>query len=1122
MAAAVASAVVLLASRLTVDFMQSPLALGHANPLFQFVPQLQAANEDARNATLLASRLQVSVNASFDSLACDIIQQGSANCARCSPADLDFSPDTLVYWRVALSAADGIFGPWSTSWYGTGFVQGSDIAAKWIIANAGLSALPSMPPVRCRAVLRGSTLPNAVQRATIFLSSPGYYQLSSNGQRLDDKMAVGPQMQFTQRVAVEAWDVTSLLQSRAQGSDVSVGVRIGGSAYSEFPWLWNNSTGWPLLMQVHVDDTSGKRSVFATGAPVQPLSFTCHSDSVLSSPWYGPEAIDGRIEAALQGWDSPTYQPDGTWVPAQLAVPSAMPAQAGYISVINATLTMHDWPAVKPWGPAVLHPARLYTASDGSQVFDMGQNAAIQLQLSLPSEVPAGMTITLACGELTHPENGTVWNPLTAGWIVGMNVSYITNGLGNEVFGTEFVFFGAQYCGVYGLPPGLNLSVASLQAFPISTEAPTVSSIAFDGVQPSLEVAQTVFGLTPADDSPWLPVDAPLNSRILAAVQHSILWSARSNFQSIPSDCPNREKRGWMGDAAVANRALMWNFDLQAAYRAWLRSMADSQAFNAKSIPGSIGLLQVMVPQSAMPSTDIAWVAALTEIMTNSWRHNLDFDIVADNYGTAYTLVMGFLQRHRNASVGGLTIDQALYGDWDAQFPRSQYSPNTKVMCAVGAHMIMAQQMIPMAAALNRSADVEYLTSLLASSQPAYNNYFAQFNRTTGILMYGDGVEQTNAVLPLTLEFVPDEYRAGVEGWLLHDLEVTQNLHLSTGATGTRFLLYALTNMGRTDLAATLAAQTSMPSWGYWSINGGTSLWENWSGIADDTHPPAPTHNHIFLGSHGGWLYETLLGLDQANNTFGWSHPVVTPPVMNTLPTMSGWLASVAGNITVAWAWLDRTNPAGAGVGFQLNVTVPISTFMSTRIPVGGLSSPVVTDSGLGQPVTVWTDGAYQPNAAPGIVNAQLVSIGPAGHQQQYLELTLAQGSYALQAVQPASVLAAVEVHDCSSLLRQPDRGVRLECPSGMRIGKIRRAGWVPSVDDTLQYRENPKSVAMQRSFVGTHALQAACVGAGVSCTATYAHLDRQLGAAQLLGTNSSLYLRAGEPAFCASAVCIA
>ena len=71
-------------------------------------------------------------------------------------------------------------------------------------------------------------------------------------------------------------------------------------------------------------------------------------------------------------------------------------------------------------------------------------------------------------------------------------------------------------------------------------------------------------------------------------------------------------------------------------------------------------------------------------------------------------------------------------------------------------------------------------------------------------------------LLPLTLGFVPDNLVAQAQAWLINDLETTRQMHLSTGATGTRLLFPYLSSIGRTDLAAEIAAQSTYPSHGYY------------------------------------------------------------------------------------------------------------------------------------------------------------------------------------------------------------------------------------------------------------------------------------------------------------------
>jgi len=106
----------------------------------------------------------------------------------------------------------------------------------------------------------------------------------------------------------------------------------------------------------------------------------------------------------------------------------------------------------------------------------------------------------------------------------------------------------------------------------------------------------------------------------------------------------------------------------------------------------------------------------------------------------------------------------------------------------------------------------------------------------------------------------PEERKAAVSA-LVEDVTSRQD-HLTVGSAGQKWLLRSLSQEGEHDTALKLALQTTEPSWGYWIENGATTCWENWSGVADPSHPPTPTHNHIFLcGGIGEWMYEYLGGI---------------------------------------------------------------------------------------------------------------------------------------------------------------------------------------------------------------------------------------------------------------------
>ena len=281
------------------------------------------------------------------------------------------------------------------------------------------------------------------------------------------------------------------------------------------------------------------------------------------------------------------------------------------------------------------------------------------------------------------------------------------------------------------------------------------------------------------------------------------------------------EKHGWMGDAQVSAMQAVWNFDAAAGYRAWVRSMLDNQAINAKADPALLGAVNSIVPPGDWPlkTADASWGVAIGVVPLQLLNQYGDVSLIREAYA-GIRAYWQFLVNQTDPKVG-LMIDQAQWGDWDAAFDRKFYQPNTMFIGATSAHMQLAQileQVAPLALdGTTSDSDVAEYRTFLNHSRGLYNAYYQ--NKTHPFL-YVDGVEQTVTLLPLTLGFVPDNLIAQAQAWLIHDIETTRNMHLSTGATGTRLLFPYLSKVGRTDLAAQLAAQSTYPSHGFWVTQG--------------------------------------------------------------------------------------------------------------------------------------------------------------------------------------------------------------------------------------------------------------------------------------------------------------
>jgi hypothetical protein len=78
----------------------------------------------------------------------------------------------------------------------------------------------------------------------------------------------------------------------------------------------------------------------------------------------------------------------------------------------------------------------------------------------------------------------------------------------------------------------------------------------------------------------------------------------------LPTDCPTREKHGWMGDALDVHEQAMYNFDMRAVFEAFLQTVEDNQDPASGDVP-------FVVPTAMHPSAtckDIAWTSAYPQI----------------------------------------------------------------------------------------------------------------------------------------------------------------------------------------------------------------------------------------------------------------------------------------------------------------------------------------------------------------------------------------------------------------------------------------------------------------------------------------------------------------------------
>ena len=166
-------------------------------------------------------------------------------------------------------------------------------------------------------------------------------------------------------------------------------------------------------------------------------------------------------------------------------------------------------------------------------------------------------------------------------------------------------------------------------------------------------------------------------------------------------------------------------------------------------------------------------------------------------------------------------------------------------------------------------------------------------NRETAI--YGSGY-QTELSVPLMWDIVPDDMKQKVAGNLAEKVKADGE-KIDVGLLGTKALLNALSENGYSDLAFRLAVKDTYPSWGWWIVNGATTLHENWA-----INPESDiSMNHIMFGEIGAWMYKAPGGIFPDEEKPGFKNILLRPQFVTGLDQLEARHDDPYGTIVSSW-----------------------------------------------------------------------------------------------------------------------------------------------------------------------------------------------------------------------------
>lgn len=564
----------------------------------------------------------------------------------------------------------------------------------------------------------------------------------------------------------------------------------------------------------------------------------------------------------------------------------------------GGVLTSHLMPAIK----VVEHikPVSVTSPKAGVYVFDLGQNFAGWARLT--AEGPRGTRITLRYAEDLKPD-GTI-DVKSNERALATDV-YAMKGQGREVYEPRFTFHGFRYVEVTGFPGAPKLD--NLLGCVVHTACESTGEFTCD-------------------------------NELINRIHRATRWAQRSNLMGYPMDCPQRDERlGWFGDAMVSMEEAMFNFDLPLFYRQWLNGVR----FNQNESNGDISIVS---PRPYIPDEpDPTWSSAYLVMLWQYYVHYGDRAFLADHFDSMKRYV-----DYLGTQATNHILPQYWIGDWGTIVEGWKEGEPVSVVTAFYYYdaVIVAKA----AGVLGRQKEAEQYTALADQIKAALNHKFYDREKR----QYEKGTQFSNA-FPLFLDLVEPSEQTAVLDNILRDLE-KRNGHFNVGVLGAKYLIDALTQFGRADVAFKLATQTGYPSWAHMLEGGRTTLSEFWN--------LKGSHNHVMMGSIDGWFYRTLAGIQPDETRPGFEHITIKPYIPDPMSFVRASTQTVRGRVAVEW-----TKQAGS---LQLKVSIPGNCTATVHVPATSAkqvqSMPALKPARLERGTVVFEigSGSYEFLVVPG------------------------------------------------------------------------------------------------------------------------------------------------------------
>ena len=757
-----------------------------------------------------------------------------------------------------------------------------------------------------RRIRREFVVQPGLKRAIAHVSGLGQYELFVNGSKHGSDLLSPGWSAYGKTVLYDTRDITAQLQP---GTNNAVGLILGngmyniGSGFGNYRYVKFTQSFGPLraIAQIQLDYTNGTTQIIGSDA-----SWQTGPGAITFENVYAGEDYDARLEPA--GWSQRSFT-NAQWTPAILT--NGPGGTLKGLSCAAPPIGKHD----------VFTPISTNTLSANTKVYDLGQNASMMPHLQVTG--PAGSYVRIIPSELLAANGFVDRTTVTQDGVRPAWWQYTLSGSGTEDWSPQFFYHGSRYFQV------------ELYAGPGSATLPTVQLL--QGV--AVHSTATPIGAFSCSN--------PLLNQIYSLVR----WAQRNNMMSLMTDCPARERLGWLEEVHLNGPSLRYNFDFAPLFSKIENDIADSQW-------NSNGFVPNIAPEYFQTSASLTdpyhnspeWGSTLIHGAWQQYQFSGDTSLIQRFY-PAMKAYVDFLSSTAVTNNYIVTTD---LGDWYdlGQITAGVFSGvslTARTLPGTAIYYSDAVLLAQMAALLGNSADVATYNQLAANIRAGFNTKY--FKPATGVY---DTSSQTANAMPLALGMVDATNIASVTAAMVGDIQSRGNT-LTSGEIGMGFLLRALQQAGRGDLVYAMINQTNTPGYGYQIAHGATALTERW----DAANATFSSHNHFMLGQIMEWFYSGLAGIQLDPTAPGFQKIIIKPAIVGNLAAVNASYNSVRGLITNQWTVISNVATLKAQIPPGATARVYLPTLRTN------LSNLAIQESG----VTIWTNNAVV-GSAPNVTFA--------------------------------------------------------------------------------------------------------------------------------------------------------